>query len=34
MKNKKKIKLPLKLWRNPIKYIKFHKAMKSLKKGL
>lgn len=31
---KKKIKLPLKLWKNPIKYIKFHRAMKQLKKGM
>ena len=31
---KKKIKLPLKLWKNPIKYIKFHKAMNKLKKGI
>ena len=31
---KKKIKLPLKLWKNPIEYIKFHKAMNKLKKGI
>ena len=34
MMTKKKIKLPLKLWKNPIRYIKFHKAMKALKKDL
>jgi hypothetical protein len=32
--SKKKIKLPLKWWKNPIRYIKFHRAMKKLKKGL
>jgi hypothetical protein len=31
---KKKIKLPLKLWKNPIRYIKFHRAIKKLKKSI
>ena len=30
--SKKKIKLPLKFWKNPIRYVKFHRAMKQLKK--
>ena len=30
--SKKKIKLPLKFWKNPITYVKFHRAMKQLKK--
>jgi hypothetical protein len=30
----KKIKLPIKIWKNPIAYIKFHKAMKKIKKSI
>jgi nicotinamide riboside transporter PnuC len=32
--SKKKIKLPLKWWKNPIAYVKFHRSMKKLKKAL
>jgi hypothetical protein len=31
---KKKIKLPLKWWKNPIAYVKFNRSMKKLKKAL
>jgi len=31
---KKKVKLPLKLWKNPIRYIKFHRALKKIKKAM
>ena len=31
---KKKVKLPLKIWKNPILYIKFHRALNKLKKAM
>jgi len=31
---KKKIKLPLKIWKNPIRYIKFHRALNKIKKTM
>lgn len=31
---KKKIKLPLKFWKNPIRYVKFHKAINKVKKAM
>ena len=34
MMTKKKIKLPLKFWKNPIRYIKFHRALNKVKKAL
>jgi len=31
---KKKVKLPLKIWKNPILYIKFHRALNKVKKAM
>ena len=31
---KKKIKLPIKWWKNPIAYVKFHRALKKVTKAL
>ena len=32
--SKKKIKLPLRFWKNPIRYVKFHKALNKVKKSM
>ena len=34
MMAKRKVKLPLKLWKNPIRYIKFHRALNKVKKTM
>jgi hypothetical protein len=31
---KKTVKLPLKFWKNPIRYIKFRKAINKIKKAM
>lgn len=31
---KKKIKLPIIFWKNPVMYIKFHRSMNKIKKSL